>query len=55
MIVASGDYASVAAQAVQPQVIDHRPHLLMAGFIDTHIHFPQVQVIASWGRSCWTG
>ena len=29
--------------------IDHRPHLLMAGFIDTHIHFPQVQVIASWG------
>ena len=49
MIVASGDYATVAAQAVQPQVIDHRPHLLMAGFIDTHIHFPQVQVIASWG------
>ena len=21
----------------------------MAGFIDTHVHFPQVQVIASWG------
>lgn len=49
LIVASGDYTAVAAQAVQPQVIDHRPHLLMAGFIDTHIHFPQVQVIASWG------
>ena len=29
--------------------IDHRPHLLMAGFIDAHIHFPQVQVVASWG------
>jgi len=29
--------------------IDHRPHLLMAGFIDTHLHFPQTQVIASWG------
>ena len=31
------------------RVIDHRPHLLMAGFIDAHIHFPQVQVVASWG------
>ncbi|MCK0195373.1 guanine deaminase [Ancylobacter sp. 6x-1] len=29
--------------------IDHRPHLIVPGFIDPHIHFPQVQVIASWG------
>ncbi|ASM74583.1 MULTISPECIES: guanine deaminase [Roseobacteraceae] len=49
VIVASGDYTTVAAQAIQAHEIDHRPHLLMAGFIDTHIHFPQVQVIASWG------
>ena len=28
---------------------DHRPHLILPGFIDPHIHFPQVQVIASWG------
>lgn len=32
------------------EVIDHRPHLVMPGFIDCHIHFPQVQVIASWGE-----
>ncbi|WP_289041120.1 guanine deaminase [uncultured Aliiroseovarius sp.] len=49
LIVASGDHATVSAQAKNARVIDHRPHLLMAGFIDTHIHFPQVQVIASWG------
>jgi guanine deaminase len=30
-------------------VVDHRPHLLMPGFIDPHIHFPQTQVIASHG------
>jgi len=29
--------------------IDHRPHLIMPGFIDAHIHFPQTQVIASYG------
>ena len=30
------------------RIIDHRPHLIMPGFIDTHLHFPQTQVIASW-------
>lgn len=32
-------------------VIDHRPHLLMAGFIDPHIHFPQMQVTASYAAN----
>ena len=30
-------------------IIDHRPHLIMPGFIDAHIHMPQTQVIASYG------
>ena len=33
------------------RVIDHRPHLIMPGFVDPHIHFPQLQVIASWGAT----
>ena len=41
-----GRYADLKGQGAET---DHRPHLLMAGFIDAHIHFPQVQVIASWG------
>ncbi|MEY8120870.1 guanine deaminase, partial [Falsihalocynthiibacter sp. BN13B15] len=49
MITASGPYDVVSAQARGAKVVDHRPNILMAGFIDTHIHFPQVQVIASWG------
>lgn len=49
LIVASGDYAQVALGAGVAEITDHRPHLLMAGFIDAHIHFPQVQIIASWG------
>lgn len=44
-----GAFAEVSALAKDVPVTDHRPHLMMAGFIDTHIHFPQVQVIASWG------
>ena len=29
--------------------IDYRPHLIIPGFIDPHNHFPQLQVIASYG------
>ncbi|GGF63465.1 guanine deaminase [Paracoccus acridae] len=46
-ILAVGDYADLAREGLAE--IDHRPHLVMPGFIDTHIHFPQLQVIASWG------
>jgi len=49
VIVASGAYGDVAVTAHNATVIDHRPQILMAGFIDAHIHFPQVQIVASWG------
>jgi len=31
------------------EIVDHRPHLLLPGFIDAHIHLPQTRVIASYG------
>ncbi|MCK5932721.1 MAG: guanine deaminase [Fulvimarina manganoxydans] len=49
VIARRGSFAEVERIAPDAPVADHRPHLMMAGFIDTHIHFPQVQVIASWG------
>ncbi|MEP4770550.1 MAG: guanine deaminase [Roseibium sp.] len=48
-ILAKGTYDDVKADApADAEIVDHRPHLLLPGFIDTHLHFPQVQVIASW-------
>ncbi|MDE3175917.1 MAG: guanine deaminase [Pseudomonadota bacterium] len=47
-ISALGRYTDLAAP--DRIEIDHRPHLILPGFIDPHIHFPQVQVIASWGE-----
>ena len=29
--------------------VDHRPHLILPGFIDAHAHMPQMQIIASFG------
>nr|WP_321526202.1 guanine deaminase [uncultured Cohaesibacter sp.] len=50
LIRARGTFSDVQSKAAGgTKVIDHRPHLLVPGFIDTHLHFPQVQVIASWG------
>ena len=48
-VAAVGDAAAILRDAPAAQVIDHRPHLLMPGFIDTHIHMPQAQIIGSWG------
>jgi guanine deaminase len=49
-IVASGAYDAVRGQAGEGvETVDHRPHLILPGFIDAHLHFPQMQVIASYG------
>ncbi len=52
LIAAAGDYGDVRKQApVGVDVIDHRPHLIMPGFIDTHLHFPQMQVVGSYAAN----
>lgn len=30
--------------------IDYGTHLIMAGFVDAHVHYPQTAIIASWGK-----
>ncbi|MCR4264916.1 guanine deaminase [Nitratireductor sp. ZSWI3] len=50
IIIARGSFAEVSAKAASDHgVVDHRPHLIVPGFIDAHAHFPQMQVIASYG------
>lgn len=49
LIVAMGTFASVQPASPQARVTDHHPHILSAGFIDAHLHFPQGQIVASWG------
>jgi guanine deaminase len=53
--IAAGRIVSVgpwrAERAGSARVIDHRPHLILPGFIDAHIHFPQMQVIGSYAAN----
>ncbi len=39
------------AQQANTTIIDHRGKLIVAGLIDPHIHFPQMQVIGSYAGS----
>ena len=47
-ISALGPVASIAIPA-DTQQLNFRGKLIVPGFIDTHVHFPQVDVIASYG------
>ena len=47
IIKAVGDYDPATAG----EVIDHRPHLILPGFIDMHLHYVQSQMIASYAGS----
>jgi guanine deaminase len=47
-VVAAGDYATVfPTLAPGTSVIDYRGKIIVPGFIDTHVHFPQTDMIAS--------
>ena len=50
MIVEVGEGPAIARRLdAGVPLIDHRPHLVLPGFIDPHLHLPQTQVIASYG------
>jgi guanine deaminase len=51
-ITMMGEFADLSENAPPDvSIVDHRPNLIMPGFIDTHIHFPQMQVVGSYAGS----
>ncbi len=49
LVVARGDYAALAGRFPGLAITEHPGRLLVPGFIDTHIHYPQTDSIASHG------
>ncbi|WP_019587845.1 guanine deaminase [Deinococcus apachensis] len=48
-IVACGDYPEVRAAHPEAEVVDLRGGVLLPGFVDTHVHYPQVRVLGGLG------
>src|SRR5918998_1932936 len=48
-IVARGAYADLAVEHRDEQTVDLHGGLLLPGLVDTHVHYPQVRVIAGLG------
>jgi guanine deaminase len=50
-IIANGPFDALKMAHPDVEIIDHRPHLIVPGFIDPHIHYPQMQVVGSYAGS----
>jgi guanine deaminase len=50
-IAASGDYNTVRAACLTATTIDWRGGFLLPGFVDTHLHYPQLRIIGGLGRT----
>ena len=49
-VKACGDYTELqAGLGAEVEVVDYRGYLMMPGFIDSHVHYPQTDIIASHG------
>ena len=49
-IAAVGTADALKAAHPQAKITDHGSAVIMAGFIDSHAHFSQTAIIASWGK-----
>lgn len=49
IVAAFGDHAALAGCWPNLEIEDHRGRLLVPGFVDTHVHYPQTERIASHG------
>ncbi|MFD1158387.1 guanine deaminase [Roseovarius aestuarii] len=49
-ITATGTLTEMQAIAPSAQVQGQGDALIMAGFVDAHVHYPQTAMIASWGK-----
>jgi len=50
-VAASGDYQTVRADWPDAPTTDWRGGVLLPGFVDAHVHFPQLRIIGGFGRT----
>ena len=51
LIAQIGDASTILANVGDARVVEYPQSLIVPGFVDAHVHFPQVDIIASYGLS----
>lgn len=49
-IVASGDFNALSSHYPTAEIVDYRGHVITPGFVDTHVHYPQTEMIGAYGE-----
>jgi guanine deaminase len=49
-IVALGSREALTKALPEAEIVDHGQKLIVPGFVDAHVHYPQTAIIASWGK-----
>ncbi|MDP4031326.1 MAG: guanine deaminase, partial [Pseudorhodobacter sp.] len=49
-ITAVGNADALRRTHPEARITDYGRHLISAGFVDAHVHYPQTAIIASWGK-----
>ena len=49
-IAALGDRDRLRATYPAADLVDHGDRVILPGFVDAHVHYPQTGIIASWGK-----
>lgn len=50
IVVACLSFVEAQAQHPHAEVVEHTNALLLPGFVDTHIHYPQTEMVAAYGE-----
>nr|WP_233268308.1 guanine deaminase [Pantoea sp. BAV 3049] len=49
-VVAAGDYETLKTKYDVKEIVDYRGRIITPGFIDTHVHYPQISMTGSYGE-----
>ena len=52
LIAETGEAGRLRPVHRDAEIHDYSGCLLLPGFIDPHVHFPQTAIIAGWGKGC---
>ena len=49
-IVGLGTRTALRRAFPEAELVDHGDRVILSGFVDAHVHYPQTGIIASWGK-----